>query len=86
MFICVAISRQPAFFHVSRGRPRKDVRLYSTSLILLAVDSLELDIAVVCVSGVSLRYRKRRNIQDEGSVGGDEAREATVTVGVVAVQ
>ena len=26
------------------------------------------------------------NVQDEGSVGGDEAREATVTVGVVAVQ
>lgn len=31
------------------------------------------------------RYREW-NVQDEGSVGGDEAREATVTVGVVAVR
>jgi hypothetical protein len=29
---------------------------------------------------------ERRDVQDEGSVGGDEAREATVTVGVVAVR
>jgi hypothetical protein len=34
------------------------------------------------ISGTGIRSR---NVQDEGSVGGDEAREATVTVGVVAV-
>jgi hypothetical protein len=63
LFIGVAISRQLAFsFHDSRGRPLKDVCdcILPRNLHLLVVDSLELDITVVCISK-AVFFKKDQN-------------------------
>ena len=64
-----------------------DLRLYSTKIyIFLPLMALSWTSLLYGLVRGSLLGRKdvgSGNVQDEGSVGGDEAREATVTVGVV---
>jgi hypothetical protein len=55
-------------------------------LLLMALSWTSLLYVLVGYSWERQMRMRRRDVQDEGSVGGDEAREATVTVGVVAVR
>lgn len=78
-----------------RERPTPSTRwfpFYFLSLLerlhALAVDALQLDVTVIYCQPLSARGRIKtsweNSLQDQSSIGGDEAREATVTVGVVA--
>jgi hypothetical protein len=55
-------------------------------LLLMALSWTSLLYVLVGYSWERQMRMRRRDVQDEGSVGGDEAREATVTVGVVDVR